>query len=1847
MNGASTDSNPLAFLPRMVPGGRQEWVTARRHGVSEETVREAKTLARRFDVPLQCVLVTALGVLLALLDGGAVELEIVGFGSHRFDPDPDAFARQARALAARQREGRPAPCGVSPSLVWDGCSSEPSAATAPAGCLVRVASERAGPAMRLTWQVQAGVLALQDITHLATQFATLLGALEQGDSLRGAVQACLRDQVAEEGVAEATPAPLPVLARILRQVRARPDAVAISQPDGAVSYAAAWRIAAAWAARLADEAQGCIAIDAASSAETVILLLAAWQAGLGAVPVDAGMPPERLRSLLAEFGGSAIATTRELALPPGIRPLRLATSAIGRGKPPAPVACAAFAYLVFTSGSTGRPKGVCVTHAALARSMAARDVFYRDDVRRFLLASPCYVDSAMVGLLWPLCTGGEVVIAPSGHRQDPRSLAALLIDTQPSHLLCLPTLYRVVLDALPPGAPIALSTAIIAAERAGSAVVAAHAARLPRTSLVNEYGPSEATIWASAHRCRVEQTSVPIGRAVDHVDVQVRSPRDEVCLTGQQGELRIGGPGLALGYWRRPGETAASFRPDDRPGRHGQRLYRSGDLVRCLSCGTLTYHGRIDSQVKLNGFRVEPDDIRACLEAADGVAEAFVADRGTPGCPRLVAWVVSRGEAAGGLGAKLADWLEGRLPAFMHPAATVIIPRLPRLRSGKVALEELPDPASGPTGVAPQTSTERRLAALWEEVLGVPPAGRGANFFAMGGNSLRAIQLVSCLRDDLGTEEIGIHHAMETPVFSEFAALLDTIVAAQPPSLPRIPRLAQLPGAPAPASSFQQRLYLLQRLAPEESAYNCPFVLHLTGALDVAALQRAFLQALNDHSVLQCNVAYMRGAVSLVRRLAAPAGIAGVEDATAWDAGQLDAEIAGETRRPFDLETDQLHRARLFRTGQDSWTLVVTVHHVVFDGRSIALFAESLGRCYREPAADAAAAAANLTFGDVAAWQRDRLESGAWRHQLDYWRDKLAGGTAALDLPLDQHVWQAAQSRADTLDFSLDRGTAGSVEAACREMAVTPFMFFQACFAVVLATVTRQDDVQVGTAISLRSRTDLAGIVGPMVNTAVLRTRLSGIGDFAALLDATRRCVAEMQANADIPFESVVESLSPARDRALSPLFQAFLVVQEADGLALDLGDVACRVQPYRPAFARFDLSVAITRDAGRYHGQLEFAAARLSRGTAQGILDGLLVCVGRAAANPRARLDRLAGPSRARGRAIAEWEGPVAAIAGRSLLRPIRENVTSRPDAVAVCCDGRQLTYATLWRGALRMAAALRSAGAGADTPVGVLMPRCAELPVTLLGILAAGAAYLPLEWRAPAARVERVWAAAGRPLVVVRAGMAGQVPGGAETLDVDGVLNGAGAAGCAQAAPELPQGLCYVLHTSGSSGQPKGVMVSHDAIANRLDWMQAAFGLRSGDRVMQKTPLTFDVSVWEMFWPLRAGGCVVLASAGEERDPGRLRERLARDQVSAVHFVPSLLGAFLGRPGLAGLAALDLVVCSGEPLMANHVAALRGQTGARLANLYGPTEAAVDVTHFDCSRSPGEHPVPIGRPIGNVVCRVLAAPGERAVMGAPGELHLGGVAIARGYWGQPRLTAAAFVPDAFAARPGARLYRTGDLARFRDDGQLLFLGRADAQLKVRGVRLEPAEVEAVLQAHPGVAEAAVHLHPSQRDLLVAQVVPHGPPDGLAEAVREHARRLLPQGLLPGMIVVSADLPRSSSGKLDRRKLALPEADGTPSPACLGPRTDVEAWLDRWWQEDGPGAPADFAASFFENGGHSLMGLRLSAAVEAAFGAALPLDMVFTEPSLAAVASWIENLTWLAAGTQQPSGPAVCAGSP
>ena len=1611
------------------------------------------------------------------------------------------------------------------------------------------------------------------------------------------------------------PAAAPTLPRLFaEQVERAPEDVAIVTDDHQVSFRELDRRSSRLARLLISRGIGpevTVVLLLDRSVEFVVAALAVAKAGGAYVPVDVVYPTARAQFMISDSRARIVVTTAasRMVVPTGVDVVLLDDAAVAAelaeygttevvdtelGQDNA-------AYVIYTSGSTGAPKGVVVAHRNVANLVAAqRDRLGLGPGKRRLQQASVSFDAAVSEVWSTLLSGAAVVIADWSRSETGLPSAALVHKLGVTHVTLPPSLLAAVEaeGGLPDGV-----TVIVAGEACPPGLVA----RWSRNrNMFNAYGPTEATVAATMSEPLSGDATPPIGRPLDNVRGYVL---DEFLRQQPYGELYLAGAGLARGYLHRAGLTAQRFVADPFGG-PGERMYRTGDLVRRCADGQLEFVGRVDDQVKVRGVRVELGEVEAALVRLTGVGRAVAAVHGAGVDRRLVAYLVPDLGATGLDPSELRRELAAAVPDYLVPSVFVVLESLPLTPNGKVDRAALPDPGDAVNGrgyEAPVGAVEQTLARLWEDILGVPKVGRLDEFYHLGGHSLLATQLVNRVRSTMNVE-LPVRDLYETSTLADLAKRVAVLRQGTRAVLRRRVRPALIP-----LSYPQQRLWLTAQLRTDDPGYHIPVVQYLTGALNVIALNQAITDLVRRHEPLRTVFPLLDGAP---RQRVLPVTEVGKvlrEERVARD--ELDDAILRIVRTPFDLTTDIPLRAHVLAVGPEENVLVLVLHHIAADGASMAPFMREFGQAYRARRAGEAPQWTELPvqYADFALWQRE--SAGLGKAHTDYWEQLLTGLPDQLPLPTDRPRPNQASFRGDSAPLRLPADLHAGLTALARRHNASLFMLLQSAVAALLFRLGAGTDIPIGWPSAGRVDEALDDLVGFFVDTLVLRADLTGDPTFDELLSRVREQDLSAFSHQEVPFERVVEVLNPSRANGRHPLFQVMVAVQSDRGTEFSMDDVAIKRLPMGSGSAKFDLSFAFAErfdETGRpagLGGELTYALDLFDRETAErmvGMLRRLLVEALADPARPVSRLPLLGAEDRsavmrASTGLVRDWGNEKWAH------ELVAERARDNPNAVAVRFAGTDVTFGELDRRANQLAHRLIGLGAGRDVLVGVSMERSVELVVALLAVWKSGGGFVPLDPDLPEARYTAMAEDTGVSVVLTREAVN-------EASDEPAHD------------PEVPVGdedAVYAIYTSGSTGMPKGVVNVRAAVHNRLRWMTERFGLRPGDHVLQKSPLTFDTSVWEFFWPLMTGAALVLAEPDGHRDPRYLVETIQRERITFADFVPSMLEAFLREPGVAGCTSLRHVIAGGEALSPSlREKFLETLPGTRLYNLYGPTEAAIGVTWWECRRDDAGS-VPIGFPIANARVYVLGPDGQHAAPGVPGELCIAGRPLARGYLNRPGLTAQRFVADPFF--PGERMYRTGDLGRRRADGAIEFHGRADDQVKVRGVRIELGEVEAALRGLDGVGQAVALVYGSGLDSrLVAYVIPEAGLDQIG--LRKAMSAVVPDYLVPSVFVLLDSLPVTTNGKLDRTALPDP-GEVIAAREHVPPAGPAEEQLAALWEEVLGIERVGRDDNFFALGGHSLLAMQLVSRVRSVFGVELPFRTVFASTTLADLAEQIGAL--------------------
>ncbi|NGY63289.1 amino acid adenylation domain-containing protein [Lentzea sp. NEAU-D13] len=1600
-----------------------------------------------------------------------------------------------------------------------------------------------------------------------------------------------------------------------RQVERTPDAVAVVDDEGELTYAELDRESGRLAAALIEAGHGLGAMVGVRMRRCTALAVAVWgiwKAGGAYVPLDPNHPAERIEGIIADTGCRFVLTEQSVG-------------ALAHGREP--VAAVAVtdddaAYVTYTSGSTGRPKAAVVTHGNVANrivtTVEGRDLGPAD---RWLQKSALSFDASVTELFSPPISGGVVVMAPDGAERDSATMLAAVVRHQATVLQLVPSVLRMLVADPLLGECTSLRFLTTGGELLHAELCHQVWDRLPDVEIWNTCGPSECAVEQSEHLCDRAQTEgpVPIGRPIEGCRLIVVDDRGELLPVGVPGELWVGGVQVGRGYIGRPDLTADRFLPDPL-GPPGSRVYRTGDRVRWREDGRLEWLGRMDGQVKISGVRVEPAEVESAVLGHPDVASCAVLAIEIDGEKRLVAYVAAvAGKDVPGP-AELRAYLRDRLPDYFIPTVFVPLAAMPLTVGAKIDRSALRGidlaPHTTAAGDVPlETDAERLVAGLWRELLGVDGVGATDDFFQLGGHSLLITRLAEGLRAASGRQ---------IEVRRLFAA---TTVRAQALLLSDADEDA--PAVPEPADrsllSFgQQRLWVLDKLTPGTKEYVVPVFLRVPPAASTATIRRALDELVARHEVLRTrypaqNDPARHGEPRQVVDPPAPVELRTTDGPAHEDVEEFRAELA----RGFDLEHGPVLRALLIRPEREDARLLLTVHHIAVDGHSVAVLSDEFARLCAGEKLPAVA----VQYADHAARQRAALTGDVASAQLAHWRDELAG-LPPLELPADRP--RAAERRSDgaALDFVLPPEVAGPLLDAGRRHGATAFMTLLTVFDVLLGRYQRGWDFAVGTPVAGRTGEETRATVGFFLNSLVLRNRIRPHHTFADALARTREVSTAAFAHSDIPFERVLEEVQPDRDLSRTPLFQVIFDLHEGDLAATTAADDAAMGEIWRTA--KTDLTLIMRRHAdGSLQGVLEYATALFDEATIRGLAENYTRLVTALVTAPETPVGLLPMIGAAEYDLVVRRPNDIAATGP---LAPTHAMITARtadwPDATAVTGPGGTLTFAELDARANRIANVLRARGVGVESVVGVLLDRDTDLLPCLLGIWKAGAAYVPMDPTFPAERVRVVLADSRAEALISDSRLvklADGFTGDRVLLDVDRREIAAESAAAPEVADDLDR-LAYVIYTSGSTGRPKGVAVSHRGLANYLMWTVDTYAAHGTGGAPVVSSIAFDLGVPNLYTPLLTGQPVHVFA--QDLDLAKLGAALAdAGPFSFIKLAPAQLELIIGqladRPPVPLAAVVSAAGDWVPATMRDRWREVTGQPDTRFMGEYGPTEITVGNSAFDADQPwEGEH-LSIGRAIPGTTMYVLDEFLQPVPRGVLGEICVGGTGVARGYHGNAELTADRFVPDPFGP-PGSRLYRTGDLGRLTATGDVEFRGRADNQVKIRGYRVELGEVEAALLRHPAVREVVLVLDDNggRGQRLVAYCVGEG-----SGEVREFLAERLPAHQVPDLLVWLEELPLTANGKVDRKALPVPESGSAGEPGDRADWTAVQRRVAEIWTAV-LGAETGLHDDFFALGGHSLSAAKLTALLRQEFDADIGVRTLFDKPTVAELAAVLEDET-------------------
>ncbi|GLV53931.1 hypothetical protein KDH_07820 [Dictyobacter sp. S3.2.2.5] len=1614
---------------------------------------------------------------------------------------------------------------------------------------------------------------------------------------------------------------------IARQVNLHPDAIALVDQGRQLTYAQLQAQAQDLAYHLAQVGVGTnqlVGLYLPRSIEMVVGILATWMANGAYLPLDTFMPIERLSTILAEARPVAVLTMsslrHDLPADPAYmicldRPLSEQTMDLVPPLP-APSDPQQLAYVIYTSGSTGKPKGVMINHQGMINHLYAKihalQLGPADTIAQ--TASHCF-DISVWQFFAGLLSGGQVHILLDEIAHDPTSLLQAIEQRQITILETVPSLLRSLLDTHSSNdlaqKPRSLRWLLVTGEALPAELCQRWWQANQQVPLLNAYGPTECSDDVTHLTIKGEPVTtsavMPLGQPLANTQLYIIDAYWQPVPVGVAGELVVGGAGVGTGYLNDPRRTAQSFVPDPFSQQAGARLYRTGDLARFQADGTIEFLGRIDHQVKLRGYRIELEEIEAVLQQHPAIRENVVVVReDVPGNQQLVAYIVSA-TALIPAQAELQTFLRTKLPAYMVPSMFVALEALPLSSNGKIDHKALPTPAYGhePEDVdaMPRTELEQVLAEIWKALLGHARVGRYDNFFECGGHSLLATQLLSRVRDQLHIE-LPLRSLFQAPTLTAFATLIESqqqITSQQvPPAIEPVKRDPQLP-----LSFSQQRLWFMDQLAHESATYNLCVAIRLSGQVDIAGLEYSLQTIVQRHEALRTVFRATQGNPLQVILPSISLGLE-VVDLTQLEEEQRTATLEQlmqlQVRKPFDLAKGPLLRTHLFQAAAQEYVFLLTIHHIVSDGWSLGVFIREFSTLYNAYLAQQAEVLAELPiqYVDFAVWQRTWMDSQALQSQLSYWKEQLANVPTQLELPTDHPRPLEQTFSGSQINFTLSEQLTKALQELSQREGVTLFMTLLAAWQVLLYRYSGQEKIAVGTGIANRDRAEMENLIGFFVNTLVMYADLGGNPRFQDFLQQIRRVCLDAYANQHVPFEQVVEAVQPERHAGISPLFQVMFVLQNAPLSDLHLQGVEeLEFLPVNTGSAKFEITLSLMETRLGITGNLEYNSDLFEEETMLRLSEHYRILLESIVADVQQFVANIPILTQQEERLLlGAWSTTPSDYPRQHTITALfEEQVAATPDAVALSCQGQEMTYRELNARANQLAHYLQAQGVSNETLVGLSMARSVPMVVSILAILKAGGTYVPLDPSYPQERLAYMLEDTHLSLILSNYEFASQLPVDerqqiicAEEYDL--LLDGLSQENLQH--PIDPEQTVYVMYTSGSTGRPKGVSAIHRGVLRLVrNTNYATFSAH--DVFLHLAPSSFDASTLELWGSLLNGGRLVLFPA-HTPSLEELAQILHEEQVSVLWLTAGLFHQMVEHQ-LPALAGLRLLLAGGDVLGVTQVQkVLQQNSHCTLINGYGPTEN----TTFTCCY-PMQNveqvgtSVPIGVPISNTTVYLLDECMRPVPIGVAGELYTGGDGLVRGYLNRPELTAERFVPDPFSTT-GARLYKTGDLARYRGDGTIEFIGRRDNQIKIRGFRIEIGEIESILLQHPEIVDGTVIVHTDDMGTkrLVAYLVQQSPLS--AQEMRSYLKEILPDYMIPACFITLETLPLTNNGKIDRRALPEPAFGQSQEEESAAGQNDVETLLEELWCQ-ALGIPSiGLHDNFFGSGGDSILSIQIVA---------------------------------------------------
>ncbi|MDB4901294.1 MAG: amino acid adenylation enzyme/thioester reductase family protein [Mucilaginibacter sp.] len=1622
-----------------------------------------------------------------------------------------------------------------------------------------------------------------------------------------------------------------VVALFEEQVLKTPEAIAVVFEDQKLSYQelnARSNQLAHYLTHRGVKAETLVPISIARSLEMIIGILGILKAGGAYVPIDPDYPADRISYILEDTGANLVIgdivkeIKEELSLT--VIDWKEDSSTIIKEfqcNPGVKISPKQLAYVIYTSGSTGKPKGVMIEHQSLLNYLSSSKARFINNegtnAGSFIHLSYTF-DASLISLFTPFLSGKYLVIA-SKSSIDAFTDANLekyapydFITITPSHLGLLPTTFKNT------NCGWLTSKLVIGGEKLRLSDLDFLIKKGISVEIINEYGPTEATIGCCSYSLNTLedyefiQTELPIGTPIPNTRVYIANADKELSSIGIIGEICIGGMGLARGYLNHPELTAEKFIKDPFNNEAGARLYKTGDWGRRLPDGNIEYLGRMDDQVKVRGYRIELGEIEDVLNRSGLVHAGIVmAKDDNSGNKLLVGYVVAEGEFDK---QAIQKYLGTKLPDYMVPGIWVTLERLPLMVNGKVDRNALPDPEL-PNMTAeyapPRNATEEALAGIWRELLGVERIGVYDNFFDLGGHSLLAMRAVSAIRRQLDIE-LNIDDLFVHPFIAGLGAYLDEQTKGS--SLPAI--VAGARPEHVPLSFSQERLWFIDQLNGSVQ-YHLPIVWRLRGELDVEILKKTLQAIINRHEILRTVILEHDGQ-SYQHIMVADNWYLGIKEHLAGGEAGLSQLITDLIHKPFDLSADYMLRADLIRIHEEHNVLVITMHHIASDGWSASVLVKEISALYEKYASNAGTVLPELSiqYADYAIWQRRYIQGEYLDKKIAYWKEKLKG-VSPLQLPTDFSRPLIQSSRGAASTFKIAQDLSEALLSLSHRNEVTLFMTLLSAFRVLLYRYSGQDDICIGTPVAGRVQHELEELIGFFINMLPLRSHVRADMSFSEMLRDIKSITLEAFRHHDAPFEKVVDAVVKERDMSISPLFQVMFVFQNTPEIpTLKLGQLSLNADNPKHTKAQCDIAFMVEETSSGIQGTVEYSTDLYMDATIERMINHYINLLESIVASPELEISRMGILSAEEKAILKEFNAiEVAYPKDKSIVDLFEDRAAKSPESTAVMFEGTKLSYGELNRHSNQLAHYLQSKGVKAETLVPICVERSPKMVIGILGILKAGGVYVPIDPEYPQHRISYMLEDTGAAIVLTSKAGKDKLSTSAAIIELD--TDWQQIEKEKDSNPQIgitPDQLAYVIYTSGSTGKPKGVMIQHKNASSFIAWCQQEFASDNFNMVYAVTSICFDLSIFELFYPLSMGKPVRILENGPA-----IGNYLAEDSAVLINTIPSVIEYLINEK--TDLSMASVINMAGEPVPLRVLERL-DMIHTTVRNLYGPTE---DTTYSTMSVLEKGKLITIGKPISNTQIYILSGDKELTPIGVAGEICIGGAGLSRGYLNRKDLTAEKFINDPFSKKTEARLYKTGDLGRWLPDGNIEYLGRMDDQVKIRGYRIELGEIENVLNESEQVNQAVVLAKEdnSGNKRLIGYVVHEGAFD--KQAIQNYLSTKLPEYMVPALWVELEKLPLTPNGKIDRK--ALPDPELTDRAAeYVASRNETETKLAEIWQELLGLERIGINDNFFELGGHSLLAMRAVSLIRRELNIELSIMDLFVYPSIAALISQLES---------------------